>query len=139
MPWLLPPRLFMAGLLVCCGVAALGGKAVHMTVEETRAKVLHDRKLLHRPEIIFPIGHYVGNGAPGKIYKDRLDATFELWRASPRPIWLLAGLASGMKESGAVIGKRYLIKKGVPADFIVSVDELHTYRSSLVTTEESGI
>lgn len=127
------------GLAVCCGVVALSGAAAYVAVEQTRQKLLDDKALLGDAGAIFPIGHFVVRDAPGRIYQDRLDAAMRLWQERPRPIWLLAGGGSGTRESGAEVGKRYLVGKGIPPASILTLDELPAPRTSLDTTEEIGI
>ena len=104
------------GLLACCVVLVLSGAAGYGAVEKTRQKLLDDSATLRDAEAIFPIAHFVIKDKPGQIYKDRLDVAIQLWLVRPRPIWLLAGGGSGGRESGAAVGKRYLIENGIPPD-----------------------
>jgi len=136
--WSFEKRLF-AWMLSSFGVFLFYGTAVWSVVEETRHRVAHDRDYLMAGEVIFPIGHYVVNGLPGPIYLDRLNAVVFLWREQPRPVWLLAGGQSALKESVAAVGKRYLEQQGIPGTFVFTIDDLPQHQSSLDTTEEIGL
>jgi len=44
-----------------------------------------------------------------------------------------------MKQSVASVGKRYLVRQGIPPIAVLTVDDLPRFESSLDTTEEIGI
>lgn len=134
-------RGWNAWAVVVCVIGAICFLTVAVTVGEIRQRMLRDRGLAGKGEVIFPIGHYVVKGSPGPIYKDkdRLDAARALWVKEPRPIWLLGGGQSRLKESVASVGKRYLVAQGIPSTAIVTLDDFAQFQRSLDTTQEIEI
>jgi uncharacterized SAM-binding protein YcdF (DUF218 family) len=83
-------------------------------------------------DAIVVLGAAQYNGRPSPVLRARLDHALALYRDRLAPLILVAGgVGRGDTTSEAIVGRRYLIYHGVPADAVVAQGEGRTTMASM--------
>ena len=86
--------------------------------------------------VVLGAAQYVGRPSP--VLRARLDHAVELWKRGLAPrLVLTGGTGVGDTLSEAMVSKRYVMRKGVPAKAILTENDGHTTRESLRTVAAS--
>ncbi|MGH7656997.1 MAG: YdcF family protein [Gemmatimonadales bacterium] len=73
-----------------------------------------------RTDAIVVLGAAQYNGRPSPVLRARLDHAYQLYRAGfARKVVVTGGTGPGDTESEAMVSRRYLISRGVPAQSVV--------------------
>jgi uncharacterized SAM-binding protein YcdF (DUF218 family) len=85
--------------------------------------------------VVLGAAQYVGRPSP--VLRARLDHAVELWRRSLSPhVILTGGIGSGDTTSEAAVGRRYLLKQGVPDSAMLLEDHGRSTRESMAAVAE---
>jgi uncharacterized SAM-binding protein YcdF (DUF218 family) len=110
-----PRRLarFVAGLLLLAAFVFVSAFIVVLVTSQVDER---------RPaDAIVVLGAAQYNGRPSPVFQARLDHALALYREELAPrIVVTGGRARGDDESEAVVGRRYLISRGVPRSAVVA-------------------
>jgi uncharacterized SAM-binding protein YcdF (DUF218 family) len=83
-------------------------------------------------DAIVVLGAAQYNGRPSPVLRARLDHALSLYREGVSPLVLVTGgVGRGDTTSEAVVGRRYLVAQGVPADAVVAQGEGRTTMASM--------
>lgn len=83
-------------------------------------------------DAIVVLGAAQWDGEPSPIFKTRLNSAFDLYKIQYAPyIILTGGIGKGENISEALVGKQYLIEKGMTKDAIFIEEISHTTWQSL--------
>jgi uncharacterized SAM-binding protein YcdF (DUF218 family) len=111
-------------LLVLAGMAYSVSLALVLVVSQ------QDQR---RPvDAIVVLGAAQYNGRPSPVLRARLDHALALYRDGAAPVVIVTGgVGRGDTLSEAVVGRRYLVARGVPADAVVAEAEGRTTMASM--------
>src|SRR5437899_6355058 len=113
--WTLPRKL--AGALVLAIVLALGWAAVVVAAALAAA-----RDQATSADAIVVLGAAQYNGRPSPVFRARLDHAAALYQRGLAPVVLVTGgVGSGDTVSEAEVGRRYLVKAGLPEGAAVAL------------------
>ena len=114
-----------AGAVVLAGALAFTASFVLVLVT-----ALRDER--RDADAIVVLGAAQYNGRPSPVLRARLEHALGLWREGYAPrIILTGGTARGDNEAEATVGRRYLIRRGVP-DSVVDAEPVgHTTMGSM--------
>lgn len=111
-------------------VITLGGYVVEI---ERQSKVDEARKA----DVIVVLGAAEYNGRPSPVLRARLDHALELWRAAYAPRLMTTGGAGGdPRYTEGIVGRDYLVQKGVPLEAIIVEDESETTVHTITAVSE---
>ena len=96
---------------------------------------LHDQR---RPvDAIIVLGAAQYNGRPSPVLRARLDHAFELYREGYAPLIVVTGgVGRGDTTSEAIVGRRYLVAREVPAEDVVAQPVGRSTRTSMTAVGE---
>ena len=119
-------RLFAATVVVLSLVA--GWAAVVIQVTTTAA---HDEATT--ADAIAVLGAAQYNGRPSPVFRARLDHAAALYEGGYAPVVLVTGgIGAGDTASEAEVGRRYLLKRGIPDESAVALPPAPNTYASLV-------
>ena len=125
-----PRRLITGGLLVLLVAWIASAVAV---VDRAR------RDEARPADAIIVLGAAQYAGRPSPVLRARLDHAIALWKRGLAPVLVLTGgTGAGDTTSEAVVGKRYAIRQGVPANVIKMETEGRTTIESLQAVAALG-
>lgn len=111
-------------------VITLGAYVVEI---ERQSKVDEARKA----DVIVVLGAAEYNGRPSPVLRARLDHALELWRANYAPRLMTTGGAGGdPRYTEGIVGRDYLVQKGVPLEAIIVEDESETTVHTITAVSE---
>jgi uncharacterized SAM-binding protein YcdF (DUF218 family) len=114
-----------AGLLLLAG-------AIVYTVSLVMVLVVSQQDERQPADAIVVLGAAQYNGRPSPVLRARLDHALGLYRERLAPLILVAGgVGRGDTTSEAMVGRRYLIAHGVPADAVIAQSEGRTTMASM--------
>jgi uncharacterized SAM-binding protein YcdF (DUF218 family) len=121
--WTLRRRLGAA--IVGLGVLALGWAAVVVAVALAGA---HDQATTSDAIAVLGAAQY--NGRPSPVFRARLDHAAALYQRGLAPVILVTGgVGSGDTVSESEVGRRYLLKAGLPESAVVALPGTSTAAS----------
>jgi uncharacterized SAM-binding protein YcdF (DUF218 family) len=134
----LPIRMMswaLRGVLLLLALWALSLTSVHLWGRRDEARPA---------DAIVVLGAAQYDGKPSPVLRARLDHALELYRQGLAPrLIMTGGTGPGDTVSEAVVGKRYAIREGVPADSILTEGEgltsLQSMRGVAVLMTEHGM
>src|SRR2546428_9084749 len=109
-------RKLTAGIAVVL-LLALGWAAVVVAVALAAA-----RDQATAADAIAVLGAAQYNGRPSPVFRARLDHAAALYQRGLAPVWLVTvGVGSGDTVSESEVGRRYLVKAGLPEGAVVAL------------------
>jgi uncharacterized SAM-binding protein YcdF (DUF218 family) len=106
--------------------------AIVYTVSLVLVLVVSQQDQREAADAIVVLGAAQYNGRPSPVLRARLDHALGLYRDHLAPLVLVAGgVGRGDTTSEAMVGRRYLIVHGVPADAVVAQSEGRTTMASM--------
>ena len=100
---------------------------------ERQSKVDEARKA----DVIVVLGAAEYNGRPSPVLRARLEHALELWRADYAPRLMTTGGAGGdPRYTEGLVGRDYLVQKGVPLEAIIVEDESETTVHTITAVSE---
>ena len=106
--------------------------AIVYTVSLVLVLVVSQQDQREPADAIVVLGAAQYNGRPSPVLRARLDHALELYRDHLAPLVLVTGgVGPGDTTSEAMVGRRYLIAHGVPADAVVAQSEGRTTMASM--------
>ena len=124
-------RLVFRRLRQAIGLLLLAA-AIAYTVSLVLVLVVSQQDQRESADAIVALGAAQYNGRPSPVLRARLDHALELYRDHLAPLVLVAGgVGRGDTTSEAMVGRRYLIAHGVPADAVVAQSEGRTTMASM--------
>jgi uncharacterized SAM-binding protein YcdF (DUF218 family) len=100
---------------------------------EQQSKVDEARKA----DVIVVLGAAEYNGRPSPVLRARLDHALELWRAGYAPRLMTTGGAGGdPRYTEGIVGRDYLVQKGVPLEAIIVEEESATTVHTITAVSE---
>src|SRR5437763_14383735 len=113
--WTLPRKL--AGALVLAMALALGWAAVVVA-----AALAASRDQATSADAIVVLGAAQYNGRPSPVFRARLDHAAALYQGGLAPVVLVTGgVGTGDTRSEAEVGRRYLVKAGLPEAAVLAL------------------
>jgi uncharacterized SAM-binding protein YcdF (DUF218 family) len=107
--------------------------AVYVVDIERQSKVDEARKA----DVIVVLGAAEYNGRPSPVLRARLNHALELWRADYAPRLMTTGGAGGdPRYTEGIVGRDYLVQKGVPLEAIIVEDESETTVQTIAAVSE---
>lgn len=123
--WTLRRRL--GALLLLCVLLVAGWATVVVTVAVTGA-----RDQATSADAIAVLGAAQYNGHPSPVLRARLDHAATLYVRGVAPVVLVTGgIGAGDSVSEAEVGRRYLLRAGLPPDAVVALAPSNTTYASL--------
>jgi uncharacterized SAM-binding protein YcdF (DUF218 family) len=121
-------------LLLLVPVAWIVGILAGYVVEiERQSKVDEARKA----DVIVVLGAAEYNGRPSPVLRARLQHALELWRAGYAPRLMTTGGAGGdPRYTEGIVGRDYLVQKGVPLEAIIVEEESETTVHTIAAVSE---
>jgi uncharacterized SAM-binding protein YcdF (DUF218 family) len=102
----------MRGVLLLLALWALSLTSVHLWGRRDEARAA---------DAIVVLGAAQYDGKPSPVLKARLDHAIELYRRGLAPALIMTGgIGPGDTVSEALVGKRYAVRSGVPADSVLT-------------------
>ena len=90
-----------------------------------------------RADVIVVLGAAEYNGRPSPVLRARLDHALELWHANYAPRLMTTGGAGGdPRYTEGIVGRDYLVQKGVPLEAIIVEDESETTVHTITAVSE---
>ena len=115
------------------GLLLLAGAIVY-TVSLVMVLVVSQQDERQPADAIVVLGAAQYNGRPSPVLRARLDHALGLYRDRLSQLILVAGgVGRGDTTSEAMVGRRYLIAQGVPAEAVVAQSEGRTTMASMTT------
>ena len=100
---------------------------------ERQSKVDEARKA----DVIVVLGAAEYNGRPSPVLRARLDHALELWRTGYAPRLMTTGGAGGdPRYTEGIVGRDYLVQKGVPLEAIIVEEESETTVHTIAAVSE---
>src|SRR5438128_6199615 len=128
--WTLPRKL--AGGLVLAIALALGWAAVVVA-----AALAASRDQATTSDAIVVLGAAQYNGRPSPVFRARLDHAAALYQRGLAPVVLVTGgVGSGDTVSESEVGRRYLLKAGLPDGAVVGLPAAASTSASLAGVAE---
>jgi uncharacterized SAM-binding protein YcdF (DUF218 family) len=122
--WLLPL------VLAAWFVITLAGYVAEI---ERQSKIDEARKA----DVIVVLGAAEYNGRPSPVLRARLDHALALWRANYAPRLITTGGAGGdPRYTEGIVGRDYLVQKGVPLEAITVEEESETTLHTITAVSE---
>jgi uncharacterized SAM-binding protein YcdF (DUF218 family) len=88
-------------------------------------------------DVIVVLGAAEYNGRPSPVLRARLDHAYSLWMNNLAPRILTTGGAGGdARYTEAVVGRDYLVRRGVPAERIIIEDDSETTVQAISAASE---
>ncbi|HLQ21913.1 MAG TPA: YdcF family protein [Gemmatimonadales bacterium] len=123
--WTLRRRLALAGLVAL--VLAVGWAAVVLAVAVTATR---DQATTSDAIVVLGAAQY--NGRPSPVFRARLDHAAALYQRGLAPVVLVTGgVGAGDSLAESEVGRRYLVRAGLPDAAIVALPAGSTTASSL--------
>jgi uncharacterized SAM-binding protein YcdF (DUF218 family) len=123
-------------LLQAIGLLLLAAAIVY-TVSLVLVLVVSQEDQREPADAIVVLGAAQYNGRPSPVLRARLDHALGLYRDHLASLVLVAGgVGRGDTTSEAMVGRRYLIAHGVPADAVVAQSEGRTTMASMTAVTE---
>ncbi len=83
-------------------------------------------------DAIVVLGAAQYNGRPSPVFRARLDHALGLYREKLAPLVVVTGgIGRGDTMSEALVGERYLMSQGIPADSVAAAGEGRTTKTSM--------
>jgi len=123
--WTLPRKL--AGALMLAIALALGWAAVVVAAALTAS---HDQATTSDAIVVLGAAQY--NGRPSPVFRARLDHAAALYQRGLAPVVLVTGgVGTGDTVSESEVGRRYLVKAGLPDAAVLALSAGTSTSSSL--------
>jgi len=123
-------------LLQAIGLLLLAAAIIY-TVSLVLVLVVSQEDQREPADAIVVLGAAQYNGRPSPVLRARLDHALGLYRDHLAPLVLVAGgVGRGDTTSEAMVGRRYLIAHGVPADAVVAQSEGRTTMASMTAVTD---
>jgi uncharacterized SAM-binding protein YcdF (DUF218 family) len=111
--------------------------AIVYTVALVMVLVTSQRDEREPADAIVVLGAAQYNGRPSPVLRARLDHALALYRDGVSPLVLVTGgVGRGDTTSEALVGRRYLVAHGVPADAVVVEGQGRSTRASMDAVAE---
>jgi uncharacterized SAM-binding protein YcdF (DUF218 family) len=121
------PRILRHALVL----AVLAGVVVY-TISLVMVLVVSQQDERRPVDAIVVLGAAQYNGRPSPVLRARLNHALSLYREELAPLVVVTGgIGRGDTTSEAVVGQRYLVAHGIPADAVVAQGEGRTTRASM--------
>jgi uncharacterized SAM-binding protein YcdF (DUF218 family) len=118
------------------GLVLLGAAVVY-TVALVTVLVVSQQDQRRPVDAIVVLGAAQYNGRPSPVLRARLDHALSLYREGLAPrVIVTGGVGRGDTTSEAIVGKNYLVRRGVPADSVVVQAHGRTTQSSMTAVAD---
>jgi uncharacterized SAM-binding protein YcdF (DUF218 family) len=113
------------------GLLSLGAAIVY-TVGLVMVLVVSQQDQRRPVDVIVVLGAAQYNGRPSPVLRARLDHALDLYRDGLAPLVVVTGgVGRGDTTSEALVGKRYLVAREVPADAVVAMPQGRSTMASM--------